>query len=215
MFTGLIRTTGEIRRVDQRGDRIIAVAMHEPFDAAVGDSIACNGICLTVTKIDGNVFKAAMSDATLACTTAGDWHTGTKLNLEPSLRVGDAMGGHFVSGHVDGVGRAISSTPSGDSTVWTFELPRALARFVAPKGSITIDGVSLTVNEVKDLRPNPVGDKPTEPLQAPASIHTFTVNIIQHTASVTCFKDMRPGDPVNLEIDLLARYAARLKEVAA
>lgn len=240
MFTGLIRTTGEIRRVDQRGDCILAIAMHEPFPAEIGDSIACSGICLTVIKIDGNVFKVSLSEETLRCTTARDWVVGTRLNLEPSLKVGDAMGGHFVSGHVDGVGRAIRSTPSGDSTVWEFEVPQPLAKFIAPKGSITVDGVSLTVNEVKDIRPNPVASPPQpaeelapaggfglrsaaresfaaaageqKSITPPASVTTFTVNIIPHTAEVTGFKTLTVGDAVNLEIDMLARYVARLKE---
>ncbi len=198
MFTGLIKTTGEIRQIEQRGDRIITVAMHTPFPAAIGDSIAVNGICLTVTRITDGVFDASLSAETLNCTTANDWVIGTRVNLEPSLRVGDSLGGHFVSGHVDGMGRAISATPSGDSTVWEFELPPALARFVAAKGSITINGVSLTVNQVI-----------ANPLTT-----TFTVNIIPHTAEVTGFGTMVAGDAVNLEIDLLARYVARLKECA-
>jgi riboflavin synthase len=199
MFTGLIKTTGEIRRVDQRGDRVIAVTMHEPFAASLGDSIAVNGICLTVTHLDGNVFEASMSAATLACTTAGQWAVGTRVNLEPSLRVGDAMGGHFVSGHVDGIAKVTRSEKSGDSTIWEFEVPHALAKFIAPKGSITIDGVSLTVNSVKDLATD-------------AKPALFAVNIIPHTAEVTCFKTLSVGQQVNIEIDMLARYAARLKE---
>ncbi len=198
MFTGLIKTTGEIRRVDQRGDRIIAVAMQEPFAAEIGDSIAVNGICLTVIKIDGNLFKASLSEATLSCTTAGSWAVNTRLNLEPSLRVGDAMGGHFVSGHVDGVAHVTRSEKSGDSTIWEFEVPHALAKFIAPKGSITIDGVSLTVNHVTDI---------------PGATR-FTVNIIPHTSAMTCFKTLHLGQQVNIEIDMLARYAARLKETS-
>ena len=238
MFTGLIKTTGEVRRVDQRGDLVLAIAMHEPFAAEIGDSIACNGICLTVIKIDGNVFKASLSEETLNCTTARDWAHGTKLNLEPSLRVGDSMGGHFVSGHVDGVGRAISAEPSGDSTVWTFEAPEQLGKFIAAKGSITIDGISLTVNSVKDIHYNnpvaqaaaPSGEfgmrSASEPRSAGVSeakgenppsrvTTTFTVNIIPHTTQVTTFRHLTPGTAVNLEVDLLARYAARLKEARA
>ena len=201
MFTGLIKTTGEIRRVDQRGDRILAISMHEPFAAEIGDSIACSGICLTVIKIDGNVFKVSLSAETLARSTAANWGTGTRINLEPSLRVGDAMGGHFVSGHVDGLGRTVRSEHIGDSTLWEFEVPGALGRYIAPKGSVTIDGVSLTVNEVRD----------NGTTTAPAATR-FTVNIIPHTAAVTCFKTLAVGQMVNIEIDMLARYAARLKE---
>lgn len=194
MFTGLVRTTAEVTRIEQRGDRAIAFAMRAPFAAEIGDSIAVNGICLTVTKINGPTFEATLSAETLSCTTAKGWQVGTMVNLEPSLRVGDTVGGHFVSGHVDGVGHAVSVTPSGDSTVWVFEAPEPLARFIAAKGSITIDGVSLTVNTVEGPR--------------------FSVNIIPHTAAVTGFRTLKPGDAVNLEIDLLARYVARLKECA-
>jgi riboflavin synthase len=225
MFTGLIKTTGEIRRVEQKGDRVIAVAMREPFAAALGDSIAVNGICLTVTHLAGNMFEASMSAATLACTTAGQWAVGTRVNLEPSLRVGDAVGGHFVSGHVDGIAKVTRSEKSGDSTIWEFEVPHALAKFIAPKGSITIDGVSLTVNSVKDLqvsesglrsalrepRAEGVSGKAAKGVMPPSGT-IFTVNIIPHTAEVTCFKGLTVGQQMNIEIDMLARYAARLKE---
>lgn len=192
MFTGLITTTGTVRRVDQRGDLMMTIAMSDAFPAEVGDSIACNGICLTATKIDGNEFKVALSAETLAKTTAGNWQTGTVINLEPSLSVGDAIGGHFVSGHVDGLAQAVRQEPSGDSMIWEFEVPVHLARFIAPKGSVTLDGISLTVNSVTANR--------------------FTVNIIPHTSKVTTFSKLAVGDAVNLEIDMLARYVARLVE---
>lgn len=194
MFTGLIRTTGEIRRVDQRGDCFITIAMREPFACEIGDSIACNGVCLTVIKINGHEFKVSLSAETLRVTTAERWAVGDVLNLEPALAVGDKLGGHFVSGHVDGVGKTIASEKSGDSTVWTFEAPAALAKYIAAKGSITVDGVSLTVNSVQN--------------------NQFTVNIIPHTAQVTGFGTLKVGDAVNLEIDMLARYVARLQERA-
>ena len=209
MFTGLIQTTGTVRRIDQRGDRVMAIAMQEPFAAEVGDSIAVSGICLTVIKIDGNMFKASLSAETLGCTTAGSWEVGTRVNLEPSLRVGDTLGGHFVSGHVDGIGRAVAQQKSGDSTVWEFEVTASLGRFIAAKGSVAIDGVSLTVNSVQDGSVMPA-------LGAAAqNVTRFTVNIIPHTAEVTGFATMAVGQAVNIEIDLIARYAARLKETQA
>jgi riboflavin synthase len=185
---------GEIRRVDQRGDRLITIAMGQPFAAAIGDSIACNGVCLTVVKLNGQEFKVSLSAETLACTTAEQWAVGDRVNLEPALAVGDRLGGHFVSGHVDGLGKALSATASGDSTVWEFEAPDALAKFIAAKGSITVDGVSLTVNRVEGNR--------------------FFVNIIPHTSAVTGFSSLKVGNAVNLEIDMLARYVARLQEYA-
>lgn len=194
MFTGLIRTTGEIRRVDQRGDLLVTIAMREPFACEIGDSIACNGICLTVIKTNGHEFKVSLSAETLRCSTADQWQVGDLLNLEPALAVGDKIGGHFVSGHVDGIARVIGCEASGDSTVWTFDAPPALARYIAPKGSITVDGVSLTVNTVEH--------------------HQFSVNIIPHTAQVTGFGRLKMGERVNLEIDMLARYVARLQERA-
>lgn len=196
MFTGLVKTTGTIRRVDQRGDCLMTIAMLEPLPIDIGDSICVNGICLTVTKTDENTFKVSLSAETMNRTTAKDWAVGSVVNLEPSLAVGDAMGGHFVSGHVDGTARAVAQTKSGDSTVWQFEVPRELARFIAPKGSVTLDGVSLTVNEVRD--------------EAASAI--FSVNIIPHTAKVTGFSKLKVGDSVNLEVDMLARYVARLGE---
>ena len=215
MFTGLIKTQGKIRRVDQRGDCIMTIAMQEPFAVEVGDSIACHGICLTATKITGNEFKVSLSNETMVRTNAGTWEMGTMINLEPSLRVGDAMGGHFVSGHIDGLATAISAEKSGDSTVWIFEVPGALARYIAPKGSITIDGVSLTVNEVA----RHAAGATSAPQQVAAFINVipktyFSVNIIPHTAEITCFGHLQIGQAVNIEIDMLARYVARLQEAS-
>ncbi|MFM9889139.1 MAG: riboflavin synthase [Rickettsiales bacterium] len=195
MFTGLIRTQGEIRRVDQRGDRIFAIAMAEPFAVEIGDSIACNGICLTAIKLAGHEFKVSVSEETLRCSNAGDWKVGTRLNLEPSLKIGDSLGGHFVSGHVDGLARAAAQAPEGDSVRWDFEVPPGLAKFIAPKGSVTLDGVSLTVNQV--------------------TMNRFSVNIIPHTQKETGFSQLQVGERVNLEVDLLARYVARLTEKTA
>jgi riboflavin synthase len=220
MFTGLIKTQGTIRRVDQRGDCMMTIALAEPFAIEVGDSICCQGICLTAIKTTDNEFKVSLSAETMNRTTAKHWQVGSSINLEPSLNVGDAMGGHFVSGHVDGLARVVAAEKSGDSTIWEFEVPPHLARYIAPKGSVTLDGVSLTVNTVKDvpmalpsdngeLFPNsagatlPVGIKPP-------MVTSFSVNIIPHTAKVTSFGRLKVGDEVNLEIDMLARYVARL-----
>ncbi len=202
MFTGLIRTQGTIRRVDMRGDCMMTIAMREEFALEIGDSVAVNGICLTVIKIDANAFKVSLSAETMERTTAKDWAVGTIVNLEPALKVGDALGGHYVSGHVDGIARVVSITPSGDSSVWVFEVPQTLARFIAPKGSVTLDGVSLTVNNVRD-----------EKTADGAAMTRFTVNIIPHTAKVTNFGQLSVGAEINLEIDMLARYVARLAEV--
>jgi riboflavin synthase len=227
MFTGLIKTQGTIRRVDQRGDCMVTIAMAEPFAVDIGDSISCNGICLTAVKVNDNEFKVSLSAETMNRTTARDWAVGSVINLEPSLSVGDAMGGHFVSGHVDGLARIVAAEKSGDSTIWEFEVPPHLARFIAPKGSVTLDGVSLTVNEVREVvsRESSVDSK-TDRVSADAPVHisrpltthdsrlttTFSVNIIPHTAKVTNFGRLKVGESVNLEIDMLARYVARLTE---
>lgn len=194
MFTGLIRTQGTIRRHEMQGDLLIEIVPDEAgFPLALGASIACHGVCLTVTSITpDNAFSAQLSAETLRVTNAGAWGVGTRLNLEPSLRLGDELGGHIVSGHVDGLATITEKTPSGDSTVWEFEAPENLAPFIAAKGSVTLNGVSLTVNHVAGNR--------------------FRVNIIPHTAQVTSFGTAQVGDAVNLEIDTLARYVARMME---
>jgi len=201
MFTGLIKTQGTIRRVDMRGDCMVTIAMMEPFAVAVGDSICCDGICLTAIKTNDTEFKVSLSAETMNRSTARDWAVGRVVNLEPSLAVGDALGGHFVSGHVDGVARVLDSEKSGDSVLWTFEAPAHLGRFIAPKGSVTLDGISLTVNEVGDHM---------SAEGTPATM--FMVNIIPHTAKVTNFGQLKVGDCVNLEVDMLARYVARMTE---
>ncbi len=197
MFTGIITALGTVRAIEPLGNgkdmRLVIVA---PWDdtasIALGASIACSGCCLTAVELAVDRFAVDASAETLACTTLGTWRVGTQVNLERSLRVGDELGGHLVSGHVDGVGKAVSRTPENGSTRWRFQVPADVARFIAAKGSVAIDGVSLTVNDVQ-------GD-------------TFGVNIIPHTASVTRFGSLSPGDPVNIEIDTLARYVARLAE---
>ena len=170
--------------------------VYEPDSIDLGASIACSGVCLTVidrgTRDDKHWFAVEASKETLDVTTAGNWQNGHSLNLERALKLGDELGGHIVSGHVDALAEIVNIRPEGDSQRFTFRAPKDIMRFVAPKGSITLDGTSLTVNEVD-------GD-------------TFGVNLISHTQSVTSWGASRAGDRVNLEIDVLARYVARLKD---
>ena len=196
MFIGIVTALGTVRSISPLGadDMRLVVTAPWPDTAAiaVGASIGCSGCCLTAVEIGPDWFAADASAETLSRTTMGRWRAGTRINLERSLRLGDELGGHLVSGHVDGIGEAISSAPEHGSTRWVFRVPPALARFIAVKGSVAVDGVSLTVNEVAD--------------------DTFGVNIIPHTAAVTGFGLLKPGDAVNIEIDMLARYVARLAE---
>ena len=194
MFTGIVQALGTIERIEPRGgDTRLWVAVPGDFlaDAAIGDSIAVAGVCLTAVAFDAARFAADVSTETLACTTLGALDVGNAVNLEKALRLADRLGGHLVSGHVDAVGRVLSVTPDARSQRWTFEAPLALARYIAAKGSICIDGVSLTVNEVEGAR--------------------FGVNLIPHTVEVTTFHDRRVGDAVNMEVDLVARYVERLR----
>jgi riboflavin synthase len=204
MFTGIVTALGTVREITPLADSAdmrITIATPWPDTAAIplGASIACSGCCLTAVAVGSDGFAADVSAETLAHTTLGQWRPGTRVNLERSLRLGDELGGHLVSGHVDGIGEALESRPEHGSVRWRFRLPPVLARFVAVKGSIAVDGVSLTVNEVG--------------LQGISD--SFGVNIIPHTASVTRFGALVPGDAVNLEIDMLARYVARLAETAS
>jgi riboflavin synthase len=197
MFTGIVTALGTIRDIAPLGgsaDMRLTITAPWPDTAtiAMGASIGCSGCCLTAVEIGPDWFAADASAETLSKTTLGRCKIGTRVNLERSLRLGDEVGGHLVSGHVDGVGEALSSTPEHGSTRWRFRVPPALSRFIAVKGSIAVDGISLTVNEVTD--------------------DTFGVNIIPHTAAVTGFGLLRPGEAVNIEIDMLARYVARLAE---
>ncbi len=199
MFTGIVTALGTVSSVSPLGNGqdmrlVIAAPWPDTASVAIGASIACSGCCLTATEVGAAWFAADASAETLACTTLGRWRAGSLVNLERSLCIGDELGGHIVSGHVDGVGEALSATPENASTRWVFRVPRALARFIAVKGSVAVDGVSLTVNAVD-------GD-------------TFGVNVIPHTAQVTGFGSLVPGDAVNIEIDMLARYVARLAETA-
>lgn len=191
MFTGIITDLGRVKRL-RRGD-LLDLTIATAFDTshiALGASIACSGACLTVVAIGQGEFSVQASAETLACTTIGDWEEGTPVNLEKSLRVGDELGGHLVSGHVDGIARIIERRPEAESVRFVFETPGNLARFLAPKGSVAVDGVSLTINEVSGTR--------------------FGVNIIPYTLACTNFSEARPAQRVNLEIDLIARYVARL-----
>jgi riboflavin synthase len=199
MFTGIIREVGALMSRREAGDTYLRIACQRaPETIAIGASIACNGICLTVMEAgsdDGrHWFEVAASAETKSRTTLGAWQPGRRINLEPALRLGDEMGGHIVSGHVDGVGEITGIRAEGDSHRLTLRAPEALTRFIAAKGSICIDGISLTVNEVAGSN--------------------FGVNIIPHTWSVTSLAGAEPGGQVNLEIDLLARYVARLNEMA-
>lgn len=193
MFTGLITAQGQLEAIAALADPIYTIATNMPLDTvAMGASIACNGVCLTVIRKTDKSFSVQLSRETLTKTTAADWQPGKRLNLERPLQAGDEFGGHFVSGHVDGVATLTGRQAEGDSWRLVFAAPAALQRFIAPKGSITIDGVSLTVNAVED--------------------GTFGINIIPHTWQVTNFSTIAVGDKVNIEIDLLARYLDRLLE---
>ena len=191
MFTGIITDVGRVVEIERRGD--LRLTIQTRFDlnsVSMGASIASNGVCLTVVEKLAGAYKVDVSAETIAKTTVGDWIVGTALNLERSLKLGDELGGHLVYGHVDGVGEVVSVTPDGDSHRWRFRVPQTLKRFIAAKGSVALNGVSLTVNEVDD--------------------DVFGVNIIPHTAEQTTFGLIGPGARINLEVDMLARYVARL-----
>ncbi len=191
MFTGIIEAVGQIRQVEQRdkGVRLTIASDRLDFsDVGVGDSIAANGVCLTVTSLAGNAYTVDVSQESLNC-TVGLSEPG-EVNLEKAMRLSDRLGGHLVSGHVDGVGEVVKFEPVGESHRLQIRAPRELARYIAAKGSITINGVSLTVNEISD--------------------GIFSINLIPHTVEVTTLKHLQPGARVNLEVDMLARYVDRL-----
>jgi len=201
MFTGIVTGLGEVRAITPIGrDQDMRLVIGVPAGWAdmatipLGASIACSGCCLTAIELGADWFAVTVSAESLSKTTLGGWAAGTRVNLERPLKVGDELGGHIVSGHVDGLGEVIAAIPDQGSTRWRFRVAPAIARFIAPKGSVAIDGVSLTVNEVQ-------GEE-------------FGVNIIPHTAEVTSFGLLNPGDRVNIEIDTVARYVARLTEYA-
>lgn len=195
MFTGIIQDIGSVVSREARGvDARLAVATSQLdlTKVAVGDSICVQGVCLTVTSIAGNVFTADVSHETLSLTTVGELQAGSAVNLEPALKAGDPLGGHLVSGHVDGVAQVAAVAADGDSLRVTISVPPHLLRYIARKGSVAVDGVSLTVNEVTD--------------------GAFGVNLIPHTRGVTTLGRLQPGARVNLEVDLVARYVERLTE---
>ena len=193
MFTGIITDLGSVQAILKSGDTRFEInTSYDTNSIALGASISCSGTCLTVVEKGENWFATDVSGETLSKTSLGCWSEGTPVNLERPLRLSEELGGHFVAGHVDGVGVITSIDQDGDSFRFEFGFPEDLTRFIARKGSITVNGVSLTVNEITD--------------------NTFVVNIIPHTQSVTTFGTSRIDDRVNLEIDLLSRYVARLLE---
>lgn len=203
MFTGIITALGTVRDVQPIGGGhdmrvVIGVSpefLTQPQPVVIGASIACSGVCFTAVRLGADDFAIDASAETLSRTTIGQWAPGTRVNLERSLRLGDELGGHIVSGHVDGVAEVVSAEAENASVRWRFRLPSGLERFVATKGSVAIEGVSLTVNEIDG--------------------RVFGVNIIPHTAAMTTIGTLQPGAKVNIEIDMLARYVARLRECEA
>ena len=193
MFTGIITDVGEVRAASRQGAgdlRLVVGTAYPMAEVALGASIACSGVCLTVVAKGEGWFAADASGETCARTTVGGWRAGRRINLERSLKLGDELGGHLVYGHVDGLARVLGCAPEGDSTRWEFEAPAGYEGLVAAKGSVALDGVSLTVNAV--------------------SGRGFGVNIIPHTAANTTFAELAIGAEVNFEADMLARYVARL-----
>ena len=195
MFTGIITDIGRIERLEHRGDLRARIATaYDTASIDIGASIACDGVCLTAVALGQGWFDVDISAESVSVTTIQFWQEGQRINLERALKVGDELGGHIVSGHVDGMAEIVAMRPEGDSTRFTFRAPEALAKFIAPKGSVALNGTSLTVNEVAGC--------------------DFGVNIIPHTQQVTTWGGAKVGDRVNLEIDTLARYVARLQDWA-
>jgi len=195
MFTGIVTDLGEIIELEQRGDlRARIKTSYDLSTVDMGASIASDGVCLTVVAKGDGWYDVEISGETVSKTNLGNWAVGRKVNLERALKVGDELGGHIVSGHVDGVAQLIEMHEEGDSTRMVFEAPEELAKFIAPKGSVTLNGTSLTVNEVSGC--------------------TFGINVIPHTKEVTIWGQAKVGDRINLEIDTLARYVARLRDFA-
>ena len=193
MFTGIVTAIGEVGallQIDSEWRLVIKTGQLDMSDVALGDSIAVSGCCLTVVSFDANQFAADVSQESMRCTTLGSLQVGSKVNLEKAMQVGDRFGGHIVSGHVDGVGELIASVPEGKSMRLDFSVPESLARYIAGKGSICIDGTSLTVNSARQ--------------------NQFSINVIPHTQEQTIIGTYKPGQKVNLEVDLVARYLERL-----
>ena len=193
MFTGIVTDVGRVLDLRQEGDLRARIGCgYDMGTVDIGASIACEGVCLTVIDKGSDWFDVQISAETVSKTNLSGWAVGKRLNLERALKVGDELGGHIVSGHVDGVARVVALRPEGDSLRVTFRAPEDLARFIAPKGSVALNGTSLTVNEVEGA--------------------TFGINLIPHTKEVTTWGQARVGDLVNLEVDTMARYVARLRE---
>ena len=196
MFTGIVTDMGEVLELEQKGD--LRARIGTEYDTSridIGASIACEGVCLTVIALGTmprNWFDVEISAETVSKTNLTDWKVGKRLNLERALKVGDELGGHIVSGHVDGVAEVVGVRPEGDSLRVTFRAPEALAKFIAPKGSVALNGTSLTVNEVEG--------------------RDFGINFIPHTQKVTTWGEVALGDKINLEVDTMARYVARLRD---
>ena len=205
MFTGIVSDIGTIRAVEQRGDtRVVVDTAYDTAGIDLGASISCSGVCLTVidkgvNEKGGGWFAVAVSGETLGRTAQGQWSEGRRLNLERAMKLGDELGGHIVTGHVDGIAEVLGVCPEGDSKRIGFSVARELAPYLAPKGSVTVDGVSLTVNEVQDT---------------PEGAH-FSINLIPHTQGVTTLGELEPGRAVNIEIDVLARYLMRMEAYRA
>ncbi|MBX9451451.1 MAG: riboflavin synthase [Mesorhizobium sp.] len=202
MFTGIVTDVGSVASVSPlpEGIRLRIDTAYDPETIAIGASIACAGVCLTVVALpeqgsNQRWFEVEAWEEALRLTTAANWGEGTAINLERALKIGDELGGHIVSGHVDGTAEIVERKDEGDAVRFTIEAPKELARFIAPKGSVALDGTSLTVNRVEGRR--------------------FDVLLIHHSLSVTTWGERQPGDRVNLEVDTMARYAARLSEAAA
>lgn len=193
MFTGIVQSTGDVRSITPKGgdvELLISAPALGLDTVAIGDSISVSGCCLTVTRIDGAVFGADVSQETLTVTTLGQWRSGQRVNLEKALCAGQPLGGHYVTGHVDAIASVVALSEDARSIRMQFETPAAFARYIARKGSVCIDGVSLTVNDVEGAR--------------------FSVNLIPHTLAVTILGEYRAGTRVNLEVDIIARYLERL-----
>ena len=196
MFTGIVTDVGTVRSAEQRGDRRLQIGTSYDLDTVdLGASISCSGVCLTVVDKGDDWFAVDVSGETISKTAADHWREGAKLNLERALRLGDELGGHIVTGHVDAVAEVVGTCPEGDSTRIGVSVPKSLSAMVAPKGSITLDGVSLTVNEVREAEDG--------------NTH-FAVNIIPHTAQHTTLGELRAGQQLNVEVDVLARYLDRM-----
>src|SRR3954453_9772077 len=195
MFPGIVPDVGEVLTVEERAEglrRLTISCAYDPASIVIGASISCSGVCMTAVATGANSFSVDAAAETLKVTTVGNWRTGTRVNLEPSLKMGDELGGHLVSGHVDGLAELIKREDLTDMARLTLRVPKPLARFISQKGSVALNGVSLTVNDVGP--------------------HTFSVLIIPHTLSITTLGALKPGDALNLEVDVMARYAARLME---